>query len=132
LTRDEERRIRVVTDVPPVNDWRADQILTSPLFGLHSTRGEAATTGLIGRYADLYGKRHRRPEEEDELQRLRERLERTLTTQESPLQRDVEETVRAAIRQAPVGVDAAATANPSPEQLELRRQFDAMLEDTTT
>jgi ActR/RegA family two-component response regulator len=41
-----------VATVPRVRGWRADQILTSPLFDLDSSR-DIETTGLIERYTDL-------------------------------------------------------------------------------
>jgi len=88
LQRDEEHQIRAVTDVPPLNHLRADQILTSPLFGLPSTRGDT-TVAQLARYARLLERATRTPEEQNELEELKDLLEETLTSAESPLEREV-------------------------------------------
>ena len=64
-----------------VKGWRVDQILTSPLFGLHATRDEETET-LIRRHAELIGKRTwGRLTEVDQrhLSQLTEELEKHLT-----------------------------------------------------
>jgi len=38
VLRREDSSIRVISDVPSIEGWRADQILTSDLFGLSTTR----------------------------------------------------------------------------------------------
>jgi uncharacterized protein (TIGR02646 family) len=128
LRRDERRKIAIETDVPSVNDLRADQILTSFLFGLHSTRGDDATQS-IGRYAELMSKRRRTPEEEQELAQLRGRLEETLTVQETPGQRAVEQALMQALDQTALTISPAkaAKAVPTAEELELRRQVAQLL-----
>jgi hypothetical protein len=123
MRRDERRRIVIETDVPSVNDLRADQILTSFLFGLHSTRGDAATQS-IGRYAELMSKKGRTAAEQQELLELRGRLQETMTVHETPAQRRVEQ----ALSQMLVGADLPVSAAPghkgapTPEELEVRRQ----------
>ena len=49
-------KVEAVRPVDSVKGWRADQILTSPLFGLTGTRDEE-TERLIGEHADLAAKR---------------------------------------------------------------------------
>ena len=59
-------RISVVPSPIHFEGLRADQILTSPLFGLSSTRGPH-----VDRYSELLTKRDRTPEDERELEILR-------------------------------------------------------------
>jgi hypothetical protein len=129
LRSDEDGRIVPEVDVPPVNDLRADQILTSPLFGLATTRGDDSVTA-IARYSDLIEKGDRSTAEERELQDLKNRVEATLTTQESPVQQRVERRLVAALSEAaPAAVDALREkqGTTSGEELELRRQLDDLL-----
>jgi uncharacterized protein (TIGR02646 family) len=116
-------------DVPPVNDLRADQILTSPLFGLATTRGDDAVAA-IARYSDLIDKPDLRPGEKQELHELKDRVEETLTTQESPAQKRVERSlVEALAGAAPAAVEALRQkeGQTSGVELELRRQLDDLL-----
>jgi uncharacterized protein (TIGR02646 family) len=131
LRRDGRNHISSIVDVPPVNDLRADQILTSPLFGLASTRGDEASFA-IARYSDLRSRPDLAPADARELKRLQGRLEQTLTNRESPSQREVERKLwRALGETAPAAVDALAAQAPeqasTTEELELRRQLDDLL-----
>jgi predicted ATP-binding protein involved in virulence len=128
MRRDERRRIVIETDVPSVNDLRADQILTSFLFGLHSTRGDAATQS-ISRYAELMSKKRRTPEEEQELVELRARLEETMTLHETPAQRAVEQALSQVLLEAdlPVSPASGRKGAPTPEEFELRRQVAELM-----
>jgi uncharacterized protein (TIGR02646 family) len=127
LQRDENRKLVPITNVPPVNDLRADQILTSFLFGLHSTRGDDASAA-IARYAELYGTATRTPPEEKELAELGARLDATLTKRESPGQRRIEEAIaRTLADEGALTPAPAALTAPSPDELELRRQLDELL-----
>lgn len=128
LRRDERRRIVPDTDIPPVNDLRADQILTSFLFGLGTTRGDEATAA-ISRYSQLSEKRELTKADEGELDRLRQRLDDTLTTRESPAQRRIEEAILKTLaemegvaRSQPQRGDA-----PTAQEFELRRQLNELL-----
>ena len=49
-------RVRVINDIPSVDGWRADQILTSLLFDLPTTRN-LETEKLLSRYANLLAER---------------------------------------------------------------------------
>jgi predicted ATPase len=133
LRREAGRPIEAITDVPPVNDLRADQILTSPLFGLHSTRGDQAVAAM-DRYAELLGKRRRSESEEEELEQLEGRLERTTSATESPRGRQLEETLwRAVVEHGDDEVAAAAAAagprrrRPTDEEKQLRRELAQLL-----
>lgn len=66
--RDPEDASRITVIPSPIHfeGLRADQILTSPLFGLSSTRGPH-----VDRYTHLLAKRERTPDEERELEILR-------------------------------------------------------------
>lgn len=73
LRRNERNRIYAMTDVPSVEDLRADQILTSTLFDLRSTRGK--TPQIINRYTELLSKRRLTATEKQELEQVREQVE---------------------------------------------------------
>jgi uncharacterized protein (TIGR02646 family) len=126
--RDEERRVFAETGLPSVNDLRADQILTSPLFGLHSTRGDDAAAA-IDRYAVLTGKELRSPAEEAERSALQGRLQQTISPQETELQRVVERAIGETLltQASTLGLQAATPTDAAPELLELRRQLGELL-----
>jgi uncharacterized protein (TIGR02646 family) len=131
LRRDEAQQITAIVDVPSVNHLRADQILTSPLFGLPSTRGDDTTTALQ-RYAELLEMRVRSPHDEQELSRLVEQLkpEEILTAKETPFERIVEQAVHNVIElEAESAVQAPDTrpGEPSSEEIEVRRQLNELL-----
>jgi predicted ATP-binding protein involved in virulence len=129
LRRDEQRKVVADTDVPPVGDLRADQILTGPLFGLHSTRGDE-TTGAIERYAELVGKTRPSATERDELEALRTRLETTLSTGDNGRQRRIEQAIWSTLAagEAPSPPARRRPRKPSADELELRRQLKELLE----
>ena len=113
--------VRHVTRTPP-RGLRADQILTSHLFGL-STAGDDQTKEEIERFGALCSKTARSSQEEEELLRLRAVLDLKLGSGESELERHVE----AAVRQV---LDNSARTVHFPEQAiayELRRQLRELL-----
>jgi len=77
LRRDERRRVYRLPpeEVPRVRGLRVDALLTSEIFGLHSTIDEELDT-LFHRYYELLGVRNRSPSEEAELTQLRSELDR--------------------------------------------------------
>ena len=77
---------------------RADQVLTSQLFGLPSTL-DRETEGLLGRYAELLGRERRPPEEEQEFLQIADRLRfRLPVPYETPAERRAEELVSAVLK----------------------------------
>lgn len=75
----------------------ADQILTSPLFGLATTRTRGDS---IDRYVELLGKEgHRSAEEETEFTKLKERVERLLSFGAKPLEQRISANVTRAIEE---------------------------------
>jgi len=85
LRRNERGRVYASSEAPEVEDLRADQLLTSSLFGLYSTRGR--TPECVMRYSRLLGKRRRTHEEEAELLSLKQELGDVMATAETPLGR---------------------------------------------
>ena len=75
----------------PPRGRRADQVLTSYLFGLPSTTSDDVIQA-IERYAEL--KRQDSPDTREEIENLRKTLTETLGTPETELQRTVERAVR--------------------------------------
>jgi hypothetical protein len=70
LRQDPEHEFEIVTDIPRVKHLRSDELLSSFLVGLPSTRG-AGTAVAIARYSSLLGKENRSSSDEEELLRLR-------------------------------------------------------------
>ena len=140
LAREEDTRIAINTDLPPVADLRADQLLTSPLFGLYSTRGDD-TVAATDRYTELLGKRRLTDAEELELEELEDRLARAMSPAESPRGRQLDQALwRAVVEGAPAVVEGdapdaalASAARPrrrrktSDEELQLQRELADLL-----
>jgi uncharacterized protein (TIGR02646 family) len=130
LERDERRRLVATTDLPRVEDLRADQILTSPLFGMHTTRGER-TTEAIANYAVLLGKDEKGELDTDEeatLEDLRNRLVPALAPGSSGDEAHIGETLLRGIS----GVEDAVVGSPSADaeakdEVELRQRLDKLL-----
>ncbi len=79
VSSDPKGQVSVEPADESVRGWRADQILLSPLFGLHSTR-DPETEGLLQRQAVLVAKRARLTAgEKKELQHIEETLHHRLT-----------------------------------------------------
>jgi len=106
---------------PPRNQ-RADQVLTSYLFGLQTTRGDR-TLERIERYVELSGKKPLGKDEEREIKSLRADLEDTLGSAETELQRIVETAVHEAIRSLLQASPQYKSLDPSVAGYEIRRQI---------
>ena len=74
LRRDEEQGVVAITDLPPIEGLRIDQLLTSEVFGLSSTI-DPELDALFARYYQLKGKWKLSAAEEEELDRLRSDLD---------------------------------------------------------
>ena len=109
---------------------RADQVLTSYLFGLDSTRG-AGVTRDINRYANLKAKKNRDPTEQQELIELHSRLDEDLGSEETKLQRLVQNAVRKTLEKLP---EELASIQPDPDiiDLEIKRQLKGLFDSTPT
>ena len=98
LRRDDLNRVKVMTNVPEIEDLRADQILTNPqLFGLRSTIGK--TPQAVSRYSELLKKRKKNDEETAELEQLRGQLNQLFSSGENPLERQIENVVQQVLMQ---------------------------------
>lgn len=111
---------------PPVefSGMRADQILTSPLFGLLTTRSRGVRRD-IDRYSVLLGNLSRTEAEEQEFQGLRAKLNPVLAVGETKLERRVEEAVEAAMSQLTPEklIGEAIEHKPVQVTLEIKRQL---------
>ena len=83
---------------------RADQMLTSPAFGLVSSRSPGSA-GDIARYSELRSKKALSADERQELEGLGERLRQTMVFGETPYERDVERAVRKALEEMSVDLE---------------------------
>lgn len=114
---------------------RADQLLTSPLFGLVATRDPALLQSpeirmQEERYDRLFLKKRRTPQEEAEFQRLRAEIVQRTASGETPSDRFVEQAVRQAlnyIEKTPAQLTTLPTPPPSAIRLALRSKFSELL-----
>ncbi len=120
--------LTVRKDLYPPRNLRADQVLTSHLFGLVSTTSDQVTQD-VGRYSDLSSKRQRTPEEEQELQGLHDGLVDTFSQNESTLQAYVRKAVRETLER--LAADAITSGNVTLEALDLeaRRQLTEIFDE---
>src|SRR5262249_28221076 len=93
------------TDIPPLTHLPVDQLLTSFLFDLDSTR-DHLTGPMVTRYSVLLGKAKRNIAEQREFKKLRAALTRQLSSAITPEQRRVEEAVRHVL--AEISLEAAS------------------------
>lgn len=89
--------IRVKQDLPSIKGWRADQILTGPLFGLESSR-DFTTRRLLDEYKKLIGLPELSKEQEKRLRYLESTLSETIPSSgETEIEREafrlIEETM---------------------------------------
>lgn len=110
--------VQINSDLKPPTGLRADQVLTSELFGLLSTTS-GDTVRKIERYAFLKAKASLTELERKEADELSEHLYNTFGTPETSLQREVERAISITFRKlAPVG-----EFDQSAMTLEMRRQL---------
>jgi hypothetical protein len=125
----EQEPIRIERAPMSFEGLRADQILTSPLFGLATTRG-SGTRRDIARYSKLLGKKERSSDEEEEFKTLRARLNRTLKSGETEHARRVEEEVERTLASMYGADDAAKKLHEAGvSELEIRQRLRDMRSD---
>lgn len=107
----------------PPRGQRADQVLTSSLFGL-TTSGDDITKDQIEKYIRILGKK-RTNKEEQELRVLRRTLDRRLGTGETELERQVANAVRSVLKKRP---DASRFLD-KPLNYEIRRQLRKLMQE---
>ena len=117
-----ESNVTVRKNLNAPRNYRADQVLTSHLFGLVSTTSDQVTQD-VAHYSQLSIKRQRTRGEEEELQRLRGDLMITFSQNESELQAQVRTAVREALER--LARDAIESGRVTWEalDLEVRRQL---------
>jgi len=117
LRTDADDTVRAV-DVDPksLDGLRADQVLASEAFGLHTSRNPGSEDD-IARYAELLGKEKLTKAEKAEMKRLKSSLSSALQTGETEVERQVEQAVETALRERVAGV------KPEMVDLEVRRQL---------
>lgn len=126
LRRDAERRVDLTQGLASVDYMRADQILTSPMFGLATTRG-ASTVSKAGRYAALYRLPARTHDEEAEFRRLEAEMEEASRAGETPVQRQAEELLRHTFVAEAAVPGRALDELPDELRRELKVQLQALL-----
>lgn len=125
LRRDEHNRIYAETDIPPVDHLRSDQLLTSFLFNLPSTRS-SATGPMVARYSMLLGRETRNEAEQKEFEELRDQLSRQLSSAITPEQQRVEAAVKETLLRISDAQEDSGELR-SDVALELRRQIAEIL-----
>ncbi len=99
--------IHVKQDLPSIRGWRADQVLTSPIFGLKTSR-DKKTQDMLEEYKQLISVVKPSPEQEKRLQYLRKTISGTLPSSgETEIQREafkiIEETMKSYFDKQPPG-----------------------------
>jgi energy-coupling factor transporter ATP-binding protein EcfA2 len=117
---DDRHKVGVTHSLIDPEGLRADQVLTTPLFGLQSTRSPEVVK-KINRYALLFGKTTLTDEETKEMQELKASLSGMLVQGETPVERQAERAAMQATRQRSDEIVAAAAAS-SPEAKEMLRK----------
>jgi energy-coupling factor transporter ATP-binding protein EcfA2 len=114
-----------IGDLKPPRRKRADQVLTSYLFDLDTTRSDEVVED-IERYSSLKGKPTRSEEEERELAVLHNRLNEELGGEETDLQRIVGKAMRETLHK--LEDTSLSTPTPPPEAInfEIRRQVQKL------
>jgi predicted ATPase len=126
LKTDDDERVYAETDVPSLTHLRVDQLLTSFLFGLESTRSRA-TAPMVARYSMLLGKSQRNQAQEKEFKTLRAALKEQMTSAVTPAQLRVEEAVKRVLGHLPEQMEV----DPLTLSAEIRRQVgDLLLEES--
>ena len=114
-----ESNLTVRKNLPPPRNLRADQVLTSHLFGLVSTTSDQVTQDVV-RYSGLSSKQPRTPKEEEELQALHDQLMATFSQNENEFQEYVRKAVRETLER--LAVDAIKSGKVTQKAL----NFEAM------
>ena len=114
-----ESNLTVRKNLISPRNLRADQVLTSHLFGLVSTTSDQVTQD-VERYSSLSNKQSLAPKEEEELQGLHGQLMDTFSQNESELQKYVRKAVRETLER--LAVDAIKSGKVTQEAL----NFEAM------
>jgi len=111
--------------IKPPSGQRADQVLTSYLFDLETTRSDD-TLQQIERYSALLAKDKRSEKEQSELVKLRKKLNEKLGSAETPLQQLVEEAVRKALDKLVAETVKAKKLPKEAIDFEIRRQLNEL------
>ena len=117
-----ESNVTVRKNLNAPRNRRADQVLTSHLFGLASTTSDQVTQD-VAHFSQLSSKRRRTPGEEEELKQLRRALVTTFSQDESELQAQVRRAVQETLER--LACDAIESGRVTREALDLeaRRQL---------
>ena len=130
LLRQAGDHVEGLDDQKPPRRMRADQVLTSYLFGLDSTRSSGVARD-ISRYANLKAKKGLSTIEQQELIDLHSRLDRDLGSEETKLQRLVETAVKRTLEKLPEELGLSDT-DPGALDFEVRRQLKGLFDLTPT
>jgi len=122
LLRRDANTVETVGPHKPPRGLRADQILTSYLFGLETTRDDEVVHN-IERYSHLKSQPSLTTEEQQELERLHAHLVKTLGSGETELQQLVERAVREAIDKLALQLLTSSKPAPAAIDFEIRRQL---------
>ena len=117
-----ESNLTVRKNLIPPRNLRADQVLTSHLFGLASTTSDRVTQD-VGLYSKLSSKSQRTPEEEQKLQELHDGLMAAFSQNESNLQSQVRKAVHETLERLTDDAIKSGKVTRGALDLEVRRQL---------
>ena len=105
--------------------WRADQLLTSSLFGLESSR-DPATQSLVDQYTELVSQKKRSPQDEAELERISKELRvRIPTSEETKEAREASKLIQQSLKKE-------FESKPLAEREKILTEIDLQLQNTIT
>jgi len=130
LLRRVQDHVEGLDDQKPPRRLRADQVLTSYLFGLDSTRSHDAARD-INRYSYLKAKKQLTQDEQKELVELHSSLDRYLGSEETELQRLVERAVKKAFEKLPQQL-SSIKFDSSAVDFEIKRQLKGLFDFSET
>jgi len=132
LRRNEDNTVTARDDLKPPRGMRADQVLTSYLFGMETT-SDNQTKYEIERLSKLLSQKEPNPDEEEEIARLRSSLNSKLGTPETELERTVATTAQQVLEQKQQEIFESlrlSRENAPPKaavEFELKRQIKDLL-----
>lgn len=125
LLESEDDKTVTKSGLRPPRDQRVDQVLTSYLFGLLTTRNDVIVRD-IARYAALRAQDQIGHEERVELDQLAQKLDRQIGTAETPLEQLVQRAVEKALAELSAEGDENTTWSSKTINFELRRQLQIL------
>jgi predicted ATPase len=132
ISRNEDATVSVKNDLKPPRGMRADQVLTSYLFGMETT-GDNQTKFEVERLSKLLSQEKPKKHQKDEINSLRASLNAKLGTPETELEKSVANTTQQLLEVKKQGIfdaltqDSADKLQETAVDFEMKRQIKDLL-----